>query len=63
MALVRALQGVNNTKDGQNKTILVTTSTFTKNAKIFVEHEASRKWAMTLADYDILVRWIDDYKK
>ena len=47
VALVRALQGVKNTKDGPNKTILVTTSTFTKGAKDFVEHEASSKWDVT----------------
>lgn len=62
VALVRALQGVKNTKDGPNKTILVTTSTFTSGAKDFVEHEASSKWDVTLADYDVLVGWLNDYK-
>lgn len=62
VALVRALQGVKNTKDGPNKTILVTTSTFTSGAKKFVEHEASSKWDVTLADYDTLVNWLNDYK-
>jgi HJR/Mrr/RecB family endonuclease len=62
VALVRALQGVKNTKDGPNKTILVTTSTFTSGAKKFVEHEASSKWDVTLADYDMLVGWLNDYK-
>lgn len=63
VALVRALQGVKNTKDGPNKTILVTTSTFTSGAKRFVEHEASSKWDVTLADYDVLVGWLNDYKE
>ena len=63
VALVRALQGVKNTKDGPNKTILVTTSTFTSGAKKFVEHEASSKWDVTLAGYDTLVGWLNDYKK
>lgn len=62
VALVRALQGVKNTKDGPNKTILVTTSTFTSGAKKFVEHEASSKWDVTLADYDILVGWLNGYR-
>jgi hypothetical protein len=62
VALVRALQGVKNTKDGPNKTILVTTSTFTSGAKKFVEHEASSKWDVTLADYDMLVGWLNGYK-
>ena len=63
VALVRALQGVKNTKDGPNKTILVTTSTFTKGAKNFVEYEASSKWDVTLADYNVLVGWLGDYKQ
>ncbi len=63
VALVRALQGVKNTKDGPNKVILVTTSTFTSGAKKFVEHEASSKWDVALADYDTLVGWLNDYKK
>lgn len=62
VALVRALQGVKNTKDGPNKTILVTTSTFTSGAKKFVEQEASSKWDITLADYKTLVGWLNDYK-
>jgi HJR/Mrr/RecB family endonuclease len=62
VALVRALQGVKNTKDGPNKTILVTTSTFTSGAKKFVEHEASSKWDVTLADYETLVGWLNGYK-
>lgn len=61
VALVRALQGVKNTKDGPNKTILVTTSTFTSGAKKFVEQEASSKWDITLADYKTLVGWLNDY--
>lgn len=63
VSLVRTLQGVKNTKDGPNKTILVTTSTFTKNARTFVEHEASSKWDITLADYSILVGWLNNYKQ
>jgi HJR/Mrr/RecB family endonuclease len=61
--IVRELHGVMNTKDGPNKTILATTSTFTSGAKGFVENEAASKWDMTLADYDEIVRWLNDYKK
>ena len=61
--IVRALHGVMNTKDGPNKTILATTSTFTAGAKEFVENEASSKWDMTLADYDEIVRWLNDYQE
>ncbi|MEJ1463203.1 MAG: restriction endonuclease [Candidatus Sedimenticola sp. (ex Thyasira tokunagai)] len=63
VALVRVLQGVRNTKDGPNKTILVTTSSFTSGAKDFVENEASSKWDMSLADYNDLVGWVNDYKE
>jgi len=62
VALVRSLQGVKNTKDGPNKTILVTTSTFTSGAIKFVEQEVSSKWDVTLADYDTLVGWLNGYK-
>lgn len=61
VALVRALQGVKNTKDGPNKTILVTTSTFTSGAIKFVEQEATSKWDISLADYNVLVDWIKAY--
>jgi len=60
--IVRALQGVKNTKDGPNKTIIATTSFFTSSAKKFVENEAVSKWDMTLADYDDIVKWLDEYK-
>jgi len=60
--IVRALHGVMNTKDGPNKTILATTSTFTSGAKGFVENEAASKWDMTLADYNEIVKWLDDYQ-
>jgi len=58
--IVRALYGVMNTKDGPNKTILATTSTFTSGAKGFVEVEAASKWDITLADYDDIVSWLND---
>lgn len=60
--VVRALYGVMNAKDGPNKTILATTSTFTTGAKGFVEDEAASKWDITLADYDEIVRWLNDYQ-
>lgn len=60
--VVRALHGVMNTKDGPNKTILATTSTFTSGAKGFVENEAASKWDMALADYDEIVSWLNDYQ-
>lgn len=61
--VVRALHGVKNTKDGPNKTILVTTSTFTSDAKKFVENEIASQWDVTLADYDVIVEWLNGYQK
>jgi len=59
--VVRALQGVKNTKNGPNKTILATTSSFTADARKFVENEAASSWDMTLVDYNDIVRWLDNY--
>ncbi|MCB6183863.1 restriction endonuclease [Leeia sp. TBRC 13508] len=59
--VVRALHGVKNTKDGPNKTIIATTSSFSTDAIRFVEKEASSSWDISLADYNQIVTWIDDY--
>lgn len=61
--IVRALHGVMNTKDGPNKTILATTSTFTSEANKFVKNEVASKWDMTLADYEDIVNWVSDYQE
>jgi len=63
VGIVRALHGVKNAKDGPNKTILATTSTFTAEAKKFVENEIASKWDITLADYDDIVKWLNDYQE
>lgn len=60
--VVRALHGVKNTKDGPNKTIIATTSSFTAAARKFVDAEITSKWDMSLADYDDIVRWVQDYR-
>lgn len=59
--VVRALQGVKNTKDGPNKTIIATTSFFTEGAREFVENEAASQWDMSLADYNDILRWLNEY--
>ena len=59
--VVRALQGVKNTKDGPNKVIVATTSTFTSGAENFVRNEATSKWDMTLAGYKDIIEWLDGY--
>ncbi|PWW34562.1 restriction endonuclease [Idiomarina loihiensis] len=59
--VVRALHGVKNTKDGPNKTIVATTSSFTADAVSFVEKEAASSWDISLADYDQIMEWIGSY--
>lgn len=61
--IVRSLYGVKNTKEGPNKAILVTTSTFTSGAKKFLENEAASSWELTLADREQLLKWLDDYNE
>jgi len=59
--VVRSLYGIRNTKDGPNKAIIVTTSTFTSDARKFVEKEASSSWDLSLVDRNQLIQWVDDY--
>lgn len=61
--VVRALHGVKNTKNGPNKTIVATTSSFTADAVNFVESEATSSWDITLADYNQIMDWIGSYGK
>jgi restriction system protein len=60
--VVRALYGVKNTKDGPNKAIIVTTSTFTSDARRFVDNEAASSWDLSLVDRDQLLQWINEYQ-
>ncbi len=60
--VVRALYGVKNTMDGPNKAIVVTTSTFTSDARKFVENEASSSWDLSLVDREQLLQWLNEYK-
>ncbi|MEX2396217.1 MAG: restriction endonuclease [Balneolales bacterium] len=60
--IVRSLYGVKNTRDGPNKAILVTTSTYTPDARKFVENEALSRWDLALVDGDQLVNWLNEYK-
>ncbi|RKS23767.1 restriction system protein [Pseudomonas sp. WPR_5_2] len=59
--VVRALHGVKHTKEGPNKTIIATTSSFTKAAKDFVDNEISSSWDMALADFDQIMKWINSH--
>jgi len=60
--VVRAIHGAKYTKDGPNKTIVVTTSTFTNDARKFVENEASSSWDLSLIDREQLLQWLGDYQ-
>ena len=59
--LVRNLYGVKHTKDGPNKVMLVTTSSFTSSAINFAEKEAHSSWDITLADFDEIINWVNAY--
>lgn len=59
--VVRSLYGVKNTIGGPNKAILVTTSTFTSDARKFVENEATSSWDLTLADREQFFSWLNGY--
>ncbi len=61
--IVRSLYGVMNTVDGPNKAIIVTTSTFTDDARKFVKQEARSSWDLALVDRTQLLDWLDDYKE
>lgn len=60
--IVRSLYGVMNTIDGPNKAIIVTTSTFTDDARKFVKQEATSIWDFELIDRAQLLNWLGDYK-
>ncbi len=59
--IVRSLQGVKHSKEGPNKTIVATTSYFTADAKKFVDNEITSSWDMTLADYNDIAKWLQEY--
>lgn len=60
--VIRSLYGVKNTKEGPNKAILVTTSTFTPDARKFVQNEALSSWDLTLVDGQQFIEWLFEYQ-
>jgi restriction system protein len=58
ISLVREAYGVHNAKNGPNKTILVTTSRFTRDAKKFVDDEIRSPWEFELKDYNDVIAWL-----
>nr|WP_246814718.1 restriction endonuclease [Ferrimonas balearica] len=61
--VVRSLYGVMNTADGPNKAIIVTTSTFTEDARKFVAQEARSSWDLALVDRAQLLDWLFGYRE
>lgn len=59
--LVRSLYGVKHSKEGPNKVILVTSSSFTTDAINFVNKEINSSWDMSLFDYDQIIGWVKNY--
>lgn len=60
--LVRSLLGVQ-VQEGANKSVLATTSYFTKDAKKFVNEVHNTKWAMDLKEYKDILNWIKNVPK
>lgn len=56
--VVRSLYGVHNSKNGPNKSLLVTSSYLTKDAKNFVANETNSQWEIGLYDLQDLQNWI-----
>ncbi|MGI2193056.1 restriction endonuclease, partial [Shewanella baltica] len=59
----KALYGVKNSRSGGNVGIIVTTSTFTSEARKFIENEATTNLDLTLADKEQLLEWLKGYGK
>lgn len=59
VGIVRELYGVHN-HEAANKSIVVTTSRFTKDAKTFATDRVATEWALALKDYDDVREWVKD---
>jgi restriction system protein len=58
--LVRALYGVH-AEEGANKSLLVTTSYFSPDARKFVSRKTNTHWHLDLKDYEDVVGWLREY--
>ena len=61
--IVRSVYGVHNSQDGPNKSIIVSTTNFTKDARRFADQETSSKWELDLYDFHDIERWIKQYRR
>ena len=55
---IRSLYGVHNSKNSPNKSILVTSSYFSRDAHKFVKNETNSTWDLSLYDYEHLMDWL-----
>lgn len=62
VGIVREVYGVHSTRDGPNKSIIATTSTFTTDAIKYVNNEVRSRWDMELKDIQDVLQWIRNYK-
>ena len=62
VSIVREVYGVHATRNGPNKSIIATTSTFTPDAFNFVNNGVRSIWDMQLKDIDDVMNWIRNYK-
>lgn len=62
VGIVRELYGVHSSLNGPNKSIIATTSTFTPDARKFVNEELRSKWDMDLRDINDVLAWVSRYK-
>ncbi|WP_374005936.1 restriction endonuclease [Delftia lacustris] len=62
VSIVREVYGVHSTRDGPNKSIIATTSTFTPDAIQYANNEVRSRWDMELKDIQAVLQWIKDYR-
>lgn len=62
VGIVRALYGVHSGLSGANKSIIVTTSSFTSEAIRFANDGLKSKWEMDLKDINDVLGWISGYR-
>ena len=62
VGIVREVYGVHSSKDGPNKSIIATTSTFTPDALNFANQQARSRWDLQLKDINDVLAWIQNYK-
>ena len=62
VGIVREVYGVHSTKNGPNKSVIATTSTFTPDAIKYVNNEVRSRWDMELKDIQDVLQWIRNYK-